>query len=192
MPILVIAELGNQMHYRRATTPGATYFFTVVTYQRQRVFHVPETIDSLRQAFRTVKATHPFTIEAIVVLPDHLHCVWSLPPGDADFSTRWRLIKTTFTRACPERYKRQRNDSRLDKKEQAVWQRRFWEHQIRDEPDLKHHIDYIHYNPVHHQLVKHPKDWQYSSFHGYVNRGIYEVDWGAEDTILPKDTMRYE
>ena len=180
------------MHYRRATTPGATYFFTVVTYQRQKLFHIPETVENLRNAFRTVKVTHPFTIEAIVVLPDHLHCIWTLPPGDADFSTRWRLIKTTFTRTCPTQYHRQRNLSRLHKKEQAIWQRRFWEHQIREESDLKQHIDYIHYNPVHHQLVQRPRDWQYSSFHQYVGRGAYDIDWGAKDAILLQETIGYE
>ncbi|MDX2214840.1 MAG: transposase [Oculatellaceae cyanobacterium bins.114] len=180
------------MRYRRAITPRATYFFTVVTYQRQQLFHLPQNIEHLRYAFRTVKASHPFTIEAIVVLPDHLHCIWTLPPGDADFSTRWRLIKTIFTRTCPNQHKRQQNQARLHKKEQAVWQRRFWEHQIRDEHDLNQHIDYIHYNPVHHQLVQHPKDWQYSSFHRFVARGVYEVDWGAGDAILFEVNVGYE
>jgi putative transposase len=180
------------MHYRRATTPGATYFFTVVTYQRQKLFQAPETVEYLRHAFRTVKATHPFTIEAIVVLPDHLHCIWTLPPGDANFSTRWRLIKTTFSRACPDPYKHHRNQSRLHKKEQAIWQRRFWEHQIRDEQDLNQHIDYIHYNPVHHQLVKRPSDWQYSSFHRCVDRGECHVDWGTEDVLSFEERIGFE
>jgi putative transposase len=97
------------MRYRRATTPGGTYFFTVVTYQRQTLFRDAKMVTHLRSAFHSVKIHHPFTIDAIVVLPDHLHCIWTLPAEDADFSTRWRLIKTHFTRSCPERYKRCQN-----------------------------------------------------------------------------------
>lgn len=124
------------MQYRRATTPGATYFFTVVTYNRQHLFKTEPTIQLLRQSFLTVKQRHPFDIDAIVVLPDHLHCLWTLPEGDADFSTRWRLIKTYFSRHCPEQYKHKRSLARFKKKEQAIWQRRFWEHQIRNERDF--------------------------------------------------------
>ena len=177
------------MRYRRATTPGATYFFTVVTYQRQKLFHNPQNVSLLRNAFRTVKANHPFDIEAIVVLPDHLHCIWTLPPKDANFSTRWRLIKSTFSRLCPDKHKRQRSTSRLDKKEQAIWQRRFWEHQIRDDQDFRNHCDYIHYNPVHHQLVQSPKAWPYSSFNKYVKRGDYSIDWGSEGSLFFEQDM---
>lgn len=144
------------MQYRRAKTPGATYFFTVVTYNRQHLFKTDEIIQLLRQAFHTVKQRYPFEIDAIVLLPDHLHCLWTLPDADADFSTRWRLIKTYFSRYRPEDYKRQCSLARLKKKEQAIWQRRFWEHQIRDERDFRRHVDYIHYNPVSHQLVNAP------------------------------------
>ncbi|NEP03008.1 MAG: transposase [Symploca sp. SIO2E9] len=180
------------MQYRRATTPGATYFFTVVTYQRQKLFLTSDTIAHLRYAFQAVKTNHPFTIDAIIVLPDHLHCLWTLPPGDANFSTGWRLIKTTFSRVCPNQYKRDRNSSRQYKKEQAIWQRRFWEHQIRDEYDLKQHIDYIHYNPVHHNLVRRPRDWQYSSFHPYVERGDYDINWGAEDAVSLEENIGHQ
>ncbi|MGB3495818.1 MAG: transposase [Elainellaceae cyanobacterium] len=180
------------MRYRRTTTPGATYFFTVVTYQRQNLFHDTETIATLREAFHTVKLNHPFTIDAIVVLPNHLHCIWTLPPGDADFSTRWRLIKSTFSRHCPQRYKQVRDSSRLHKKEQAIWQRRFWEHQIRDERDFENHVNYIHYNPVHHRFVNRPNDWLYSSFHRYVEMGIYDVDWGSEGVILFEESFGVE
>lgn len=172
------------MQYRRAKTPGATYFFTVVTYQRQLLFHTPETIDLLRNAFRNVKAKFPFTIDAIVVLPNHLHCIWTLPEGDADFSSRWRRIEGEFSRQCPEQYKRLRSASRLRKGEQAIWQRRFWEHQIRDEADFTHHVDYIHYNPVSHGLVTAPRNWLYSSFHRYVRDGAYSEDWGAEGKLI--------
>lgn len=180
------------MQYRRAKTPGATYFFTLVTYQRQQIFHLPEAIDLLRQAVHQVKQKHPFTIEAMVVLPDHLHSIWTLPQDDADFSMRWRLIKTNFSRCYPDHLKPLRSLSRLHKGEQAVWQRRFWEHQIRDETDFAQHVDYIHYNPVRHQLVGAPKDWKYSSFHRYVANGMYVEDWGANDKITLPDNVGKE
>jgi putative transposase len=134
------------MQYRRAQTPGATYFFTVVTFQRQKLFHHPETIALLRQAFHTTKQKHLFTMDEIVVLPDHLHCIWTLPPDDADFSKRWRLIKSEFTRHCPNQFRRQPSTARHHKGEQAVWQRRFWEHQLWDEADFVRHVDYIYFN----------------------------------------------
>ena len=171
------------MQYRRAKTPGATYFFTLITYQRQILFRDSAMLELLRAAFRTVKARFPFTIDAVVVLPDHLHCIWTLPDEDANFSTRWRLIKGEFSRHCPEQYKQNRSASRLRKGEQAIWQRRFWEHQIRDEVDFTNHVDYIHYNPVKHGLVAAPKDWAYSSFHRYVHDGSYPRDWGANVRI---------
>ncbi|MGF1538428.1 MAG: transposase [Elainellaceae cyanobacterium] len=180
------------MYYRRAATAGATYFFTVVTYQRQPAFDTPEAIALLRNAFRTVKANHPFRIEAIAVMPDHLHCIWTLPPGDANFSMRWRLIKSMFSRSCPDRYRRHRNLSRLRKQEQAIWQRRFWEHQIRNEQDFRQHVDYIHYNPVRHGLVDSPRDWPYSSFHRYVKSGRYAADWGCGEPISFKKDIGYE
>jgi putative transposase len=156
------------MQYRRSTTPGVTYAFTVVTYNRQRLFNEPDTVQILRQAFRHVKQQHPFHIDAIVILPDHLHCLWTLPPEDADYSTRWRLIKSHFSRHCPGRYKQMRSPARLKKKEQAIWQRRFWEHRIRDARDYNNQVNYIHYNPVKHGLVASPADWPYSSFHRYI------------------------
>lgn len=171
------------MQYRRAKTPGATYFFTVVTHQRQKLFQHLECLEILRQAFRTVKQKHPFTIDAIVVLPDHLHSIWTLPLDDADFSKRWRLIKSEFTRHCPAQFRRQPSAARHHKGEQALWQRRFWEHQLRDETDFVRHVEYIHYNPVNHGLVKAPKDWVYSSFHRAVRWGVYSEDWGATGRI---------
>jgi putative transposase len=146
------------MYYRRAKTPGATYFFTVVTHNRQPLFQHNKTVALLRQAFHTVKASSPFTIDAIVVLPDHIHSLWTLPEGDADFSSRWRRIKALFSLRCPEIYKQQQSISRQRKGEQAIWQRRFWEHQIRNEADFSQHIDYIHYNPVKHGLGDAPRD----------------------------------
>ncbi|MGV0024536.1 transposase [Phormidesmis priestleyi ANT.L61.2] len=140
-------------------------------------------VDLLRLAFRTVKARLSLTIEAIVVLLDHLHCVWMLPEGHADFSKRWRLIKSEFSRCCPDADKRQCSASRLSEGEQAIWQRWFWEHQIRDERDFARHVDYVHYNPVRHGLAMAPKDWVYSSFHRDVRKGDYSLDWGADGKI---------
>jgi putative transposase len=170
--------------YRRCYTPGATYFFTVVTHNRRQLFSHPENVDLLRNAFRYVMRQHPFKIDAMVVLPEHLHCLWTLPEGDADFSTRWRLIKTWFSRQCHPQYQGQISTSRQDKGEKAVWQRRFWEHQIRDDKDFICHVEYIHYNPVHHGLVSTPSDWEYSSFHRYVKSGIYDVTWGVSQKIV--------
>ncbi|MFG6104478.1 transposase [Leptolyngbyaceae cyanobacterium CCMR0082] len=153
------------MQYRRSRREGGTYFFTVVTYNRQQLFDTPEMVELLRESFRTVKQRHPFTIDAIVVLPDHLHCLWTLPKGDANFSTRWRLIKSEFSRHCPEKYKQPCSLARYKKQEQAIWQRRFWEHLIRDENDFVCHVEYIHHNPAKHGLVQNPYDWPYSSIH---------------------------
>ncbi|WP_458789442.1 REP-associated tyrosine transposase [Adonisia turfae] len=151
------------MQYRRFRREGGTYFFTVVAYNRQQLFETPEMVELLRASFRKVKQRHPFTIDAIVILPDHLHCLWTLPQGDANFSTRWRLIKSEFSRHCPEEYKQLRSLARYKKQEQTVWQRRFWEHLIRNEDDFARHVEYIHYNPVKHGLVQNPHDWPYSS-----------------------------
>ncbi|MGF1571086.1 MAG: transposase [Nodosilinea sp.] len=180
------------MHYRRAKTPGATYFFTVVTYNRQPLFHSIETVALLRQAFHTVKAQSPFTIDAIVVLPDHIHSIWTLPEEDADFSSRWQRIKARFSLQCPEAYKQRRSISRQHKGEQAIWQRRFWEHQIRNEADFSQHVDYIHYNPVKHGLVGAPRDWPHSSFHRYVADGVYPADWGAAEVIEVDEKVGWE
>ena len=169
------------MQYRRAKAAGSSYFFTLVTHDRRPILCEPENIDLLRDSFRRVKQQHPFAIDAIVILPNHLHCIWTLPTKDADFSTRWRLIKSWFSRRCQNKFQGKISASRHSKGEKAVWQRRFWEHLIRDERDFDRHVDYIHYNPVHHGLVSKIKDWQYSSFHRYVQRGVYELDWGSEE-----------
>jgi putative transposase len=167
------------MKYRRAKVAGGTYFFTVVTHNRRPFLCEPENIDLLRNAFRYVKHSHPFIIDAIAILPEHIHCLWTLPPADDDFSTRWRLLKSYFTRHCQEQYNSAISASRFDKREQAIWQRRFWEHQIQDERDFSQHFDYIHYNPVKHNLVRSPNDWQFSSFHHHVQQGVYSLDWGS-------------
>ncbi len=180
------------MEYRRAKTPGATYFFTVVTHQRRKILSQPENVDLLQGAFRYAMQKHPFKIDAIAILPEHIHCIWTLPPEDADFSTRWRLIKSWFSRECNIQYQGQTSASRQHKGEKAFWQRRFWEHQIQDERDFVTHIEYIHYNPVHHRLVEAPNNWQYSSFHNYVQQGIYDVMWGASEKLVFNSSIGME
>ncbi|MEI6125865.1 MAG: transposase [Pseudomonadota bacterium] len=166
------------MEYRRAQTKGGTYFFTLVTYSRTKIFAHEENIDLLRNAFKNVMSVHPLKIDAFVLLPDHLHCMWTLPVNDGVFSKRWRLIKSHVSQECDAKYKNMPSETRQTKKEQAVWQRRFWEHQIRDDRDFKAHCDYIHYNPVKHGLVKAPGDWQYSTFTRFVKQGLYEYCLG--------------
>ena len=175
------------MRYRRAKVKGGTYFFTVVTHKRIKIFNRSDRVELLRQAFREVIRQHPFKIDAFVLLPDHLHCIWTLPKGNADFSTRWRLIKSYFSRHSGlVGWAEERNptntttsESRLRKNEKSIWQRRFWEHLIRNNDDLRQHVEYIHYNPVKHGLTKAPADWAYSSFHRYADKGIYDIKWGA-------------
>ena len=166
------------MRYRRAWIAGGTFFFTVVTEQRQPVFASPETVDILRQAFRTVRSSRPFEVAAMVVLPDHVHAVWTLPPDDADFAIRWRLIKTWFTKHCDPSLRPPPGRRRGARGEQAVWQHRYWEHALRDEADWRRHVDYIHFNPVKHGLAASARDWPYSSFNRYVEAGYYPADWG--------------
>lgn len=170
------------MRYRRASIPGASYFFTVVTQERRPIFDSAETVALFEAGLKHVKARHPFEIDAFVILPDHLHTIWTLPEGDADFSTRWRLIKEAFTKPfVRSREPMQRNASRRAKNEQSIWQRRFWEHVIRDEADYAAHVDYIHYNPVRHGFAKAARDWPYSSFSAWIERGAYEPHWGSDE-----------
>ena len=172
------------MQYRRFKIEGATYFFTAVTENRRKFLCEPENVELLRNAFRYVMQRHCFKIEAFILLPDHFHCIWSLPEEDNKFSTRWRLIKGYFSRYCDPKYHGEVSLSKQKKQEKGIWQRRFWEHCIRDEDDFRNHVEYIHYNPVKHGLVRSPKDWEYSSFHRYVRDGIYEIDWGAGVEII--------
>jgi putative transposase len=173
------------MRYRRAKAKGALYFFTVVTFRREKILTREENVPLLRGAMRHVMHTHSFGIEAFVLLPDHLHCIWSLPAGDADFSLRWRLIKSEFTRQCKDRSIHVPLGSRQRKQEQAVWQRRFWEHRIRDAEDFARHVEYIHYNPVRHAYAAAPVDWPFSSFHKFVRQGKYAPTWGADRGFKP-------
>jgi putative transposase len=163
--------------YRRNFLAGGTFFFTVNLAQRHLRL-LTDHVDELRTAFRETRRHHPFTIDAMVVLPDHLHVVWTMPEGDADFATRWPLIKSRFSRrlATGERV----SESRVSKGERGIWQRRYWEHTIRDDDDFVRHVDYIHINPVKHRLVARVRDWPYSSFHRMVKVGIYPADWAGD------------
>ena len=160
-------------NYRRAYFPGGVYFFTVVTFSRLPVFTDEGRVEVLRQAFRKVMATRPFEIDAIVIMPEHLHCIWRMPEGDADFSSRWREIKKAVSRRI--------SPTTNAHNERMVWQRRFWEHAIRDGEDWRRHMDYIHYNPVKHGLTSHPGEWAWSSFGNAVDKGWYEKSWGASE-----------
>jgi putative transposase len=161
--------------YRRNLVPGGTYFFTVVLENRRSTLLVDK-IASLRHSFRVARGERPFKIDAIVILPDHLHAVMTLPEGDSDFSGRWRRIKSTFTRQVVAQGM---PASRNRRGEYALWQRRFWEHTIRDETDFARHVDYIHYNPIKHGLVSRVSDWPFSSFHHYVRSGMVPEDWAG-------------
>lgn len=169
---------GNPMtSYRRNFVPGGSYFFTVnLANRRSRL--LTDNIALLRTAFREVRARHPFAVDAVVVLPDHLHSIWTLPDGDADFAMRWRLIKSTFSRALPRC--EWVSNSRRGKGERGVWQRRYWEHTLRDEADFVRHADYVHFNPVKHGHVGQVKDWPYSSFHRMIRLGHYPIDWAGD------------
>ena len=162
-------------NYRRTHVPGATWFFTVNLAERRSRLLV-DRVDELRQALRYVRTRHPFQVDAMVVLPDHLHAIWTLPAGDSDYPLRWRLFKTWFSRHVPQGERRRA--SRVDKGERGIWQRRYWERLIRDEADLRSRIDYIHFNPVKHDHVLRTVDWPHSSFHRYVAEGILPADWG--------------
>ena len=184
-------------NYLRMKQSGGCYFFTVATYRRQGFLTDELARHFLHEAIVKTRQNHPFEINAWVLLPDHLHCIWTLPDGDDDYSTRWNVIKTLFTRRAKSHYHNAdwMNASKTRHRESTIWQRRFWEHQIRDDRDFKNHLDYIHYNPLKHGWVEHPRDWPHSTFHSYVRDGIYSPEWGASgdvvecrlDGILPID-----
>ena len=162
--------------YRRNFVKGGSYFFTVALADRSQRLLV-EHIDALREAFRNIKNACPFVLEAMVVLPEHLHCIWTLPLGDDNYPDRWRRIKAAFSRAVPDQGHRSRSE--IMKGERGIWQRRYWEHTLRDEDDWRRHVDYIHYNPVKHQHVAQVVDWPYSTFHRYVDEDVYPRDWAG-------------
>ena len=160
--------------YRRNRVPGGTFFFTVNLRDRRSDLLVTY-IDALRLAVRATRSRTPFHIDAWVVLPDHMHCMWTLPDGDSDFPGRWRAIKIAFSKSLP--LDTVRSAVALRKGERGIWQRRYWEHTIRDEEDYARHLDYVHFNPVKHGLVSHAHEWPYSSFRQCVARGLYPIGW---------------
>jgi putative transposase len=180
--------------YRRDTTLGATWFFTVVTYRRQPVLCDDAVRTAFRDAITTTRTDWPFRIDAWVLLPDHLHCIWTLPEGDADFSTRWNLIKRRTSKALNETYMQPEwmSKSKRSHRELTFWQRRFWEHRIRDDLDFERHTDYIHYNPVKHGQVTSPLEWKHSTFHRFVKESVYAADWGSNEVISFADSIGSE
>ncbi|HEY6256059.1 MAG TPA: transposase [Xanthobacteraceae bacterium] len=163
------------VRYRRNFVPGGTFFFTVTLADRTSSLLIDK-VALLRQAFHVARSERPFKIDAIVILPEHLHAIMTLPEADPDFSGRWRRIKSVFTRQAVARGAPAKRSSRG---EYSLWQRRFWEHTIRDDRDFERHVAYIHYNPVKHGLVKQVSDWPHSSFHRYVQNGIVPEDWAG-------------
>lgn len=164
-------------NYRKAYYPGGTYFFTVNLLERRDNDLLIKHIDLLREVVATVRKSHPFEIHAWAVLPEHLHCVLRLPKNDANFTLRWRLIKAGFSRRLPKTERR--SIVRQARGERGIWQRRFWEHLIKDERDYQAHMDYVRINPVKHGLVKQVVDWPYSTFHRLVAEGIYVSNWAG-------------
>jgi putative transposase len=174
--------------YRRWKIPGGSFFFTAITAARRPILTTPLGRASLRKAFADTKADYPVDVFAIVLLRDHIHCIWNLPPGDDDFSSRWAALKTSFTKGYSAGGGDEApiSESRQRKGERGIWQRRFWEHYIRNDDDLKRCADYLHYNPVKHGLVKCVKDWPCSSFHRFVALGEYPENWGS-DAVIASD-----
>jgi len=173
--------------YRRMYELGGMYFFTVVTHRRRDLFSNDKARECLRMSISQIRAQRPFEMVASVLLPDHLHCIWKLPDGDADFSTRWACIKKEFSKLwiaqCAGEI--EVSNARKSHREVGVWQRRFWEHRIRNEDDMICHVNYIHYNPVKHGVVRCPHDWAHSSFHRWVKDGYYRADWLC-DCLKPR------
>ena len=170
--------------YRRNFVPGGLYFFTLALANRHSDLLLTH-VDTLKQAIQAEKQQNPFVVVALVILPDHLHAIWRLPDGDCDYPNRWRRIKGAFSSALPKG--EDVSDSRAQKGERGIWQRRFWEHTVRDERDLQTHCDYNHFNPVKHGHARRVADWPHSTFHAYVERGVYPSDWGGTDAGIERD-----
>lgn len=168
--------------YRRANTQGGTYFFTVNTCRRRPILTQASVRVALREGIMKARERFPFEIQAWVLLPEHLHGIWKLPAGDAEFAKRWGIIKRQVSRRCAAEFHHEEwlSDSRHKRGETSIWQRRYWEHCIRDEADFIRHVEYLHWNPVKHGLVKRVADWPYSTFHRYVAQGVYPADWGGD------------
>lgn len=172
-------EHDGMSSYRRCRLAGATYFFTHVLQDRWHGLLVDH-IDLLRNAYARVVRSHPVDTTAICILPDHVHAIWQMPEGDSDYPLRWRLIKWHFSRNLP--FECALRSSQMRKREKGVWQRRFWEHRIRTEADLRRHVDYVHFNPVKHGFVDKVADWPHSSFRQHVQRGWLSPDWGLSES----------
>ena len=172
-------------NYRRNFVEGGTYFFTVVTYNRQKILCTDFSRQCLRESIKACQQHFPFEDVAWVLLDDHLHTIWILPNGDSNFSGRWSFIKREFTKAYAEQNSNAENinQSRQSRNEKGIWQRRFWEHTIRSEYDFGRCMDYIHYNPVKHDLVEAPQNYEFSTFHRFVKEGIYPQDWGSSQPL---------
>jgi putative transposase len=166
-------------NYIRPIAPGGTFFFTVVTEGREPFLCDTTARQILHDAIEACRTTRPFTLDAMVLLPDHTHAIWTLPPGDTDFSARWAAIKAVFTRHWLAQGGREhgRSTSRLSNRRRGVWQRRFYDHLIRDDADYERHLNYIHWNPVKHGLATCPHAWPFSTFHRLVQANLYERDW---------------
>jgi putative transposase len=175
-------------NYHRVFVKGGTYFFTVVCNQRRPILGSPEAVQLLHQCFNATIKMFPFTIDALVILPDHLHTIWTLPENNADYSTRWKMIKAKFSHHFNDVNPLPKSASMVRKKEKGIWQRRFWEHTIRDEMDLERHCDYIHFNPVKHGYVSEPRLWENSSFRDFVAKGLYPDNWGESVGISLAET----
>jgi putative transposase len=175
-PTYKFIALFAMSNYRRNRVPGGTYFFTVNLLDRKSDLLV-RYIELLREVVKQTRQERPFQIDAFVVLPEHLHCVWTLPPGDTDYSARWQAIKTSFAKQIPRT--EVLSEARLRKNERGIWQRRYWEHTIRDEQDYAAHVDYCHINPLKHGLVRAVQDWPYSTFHRDVLQGVYPKNWAG-------------
>ena len=177
--------------WRRAHVPGGSFFFTVVTDGRRPLFRDVRGAKVLGSVLRACRTRWPFTIAAIVLLPDHLHAIWSLPRGDADYAKRWAWIKKEFTKAWLAQSGRERPQSaaRVRERRRGVWQAKYWEHTLEDEDDFERHFDYIHFNPVKHGYVSAPYDWKPSSFHRWVRKGVYDPDWGQRQELNFRDVQ---
>lgn len=169
--------------YRRWKVAGGTFFFTVVACNRAPIFHSRTSRSILGDVIRQCQQKWPFEINAVVLLPEHLHAIWTLPGGDAAYSQRWAWIKKEFTKGWLDSGGEEQpiSEERRERGERGVWQPRFWEHTIEDEDDFDRNFDYVHYNPVKHGLVSRPYDWEPSSFRRWVKEGVYERDWGRVD-----------
>jgi len=181
-------------NWRRSLTPGGTFFFTVVTDRRARFLTTPLARNVLSNTIRGCQSQWPFKIDAIVLLPDHLHTIWTLPLGDTDYSKRWAWIRKEFTKSWLSQGGNEQIQTAGRHRDQrrGVWQAKFWEHTIQDEEDFDRHFDYIHFNPVKHGLVKSPQEWPWSSIHRWVKKGVYPVDWahGSDDVSLNFDDIK--